>query len=58
MKRLPILTGQIKARACDWAVEGKGGAGSFREGEEGGEGDKEMEERKEDGERRGGRKME
>jgi hypothetical protein len=55
---LPILTGQIKARACDWAVEGKGRDGSFREGEEGGEGDKEMEERKEDGERRGGRKME
>ena len=22
---LPILTGQIKARACDWAVEGKVG---------------------------------
>ena len=21
----------IKARACDWAVEGKGGAGGFRE---------------------------
>jgi len=31
---LPILTGQIKARACDWAAEGKGGAGGFREGEE------------------------
>ena len=23
MNLLPILTGQIKARACDWAVEGK-----------------------------------
>jgi hypothetical protein len=35
---LLILTGQIKARACDWAVEGKDGAGSFREErEEGGE---------------------
>ena len=30
MNLLPILTGQIKARACDWAVEGKGGAGSLR----------------------------
>jgi hypothetical protein len=29
---LPILTGQIKARACDWAVKGKGGARGFREG--------------------------
>jgi hypothetical protein len=28
---LPILTGQIKARACDWAVEEKGGAGDSRE---------------------------
>jgi hypothetical protein len=28
---LPILTGPIKARACDWALEGKGGAGGFRE---------------------------
>jgi hypothetical protein len=27
---LPILTGQIKARTCDWEVEGKGGAGGFR----------------------------
>ena len=40
MNLLPILTGQIKARACDWAVEGKGGAGGFREwekrGKEGG----------------------
>jgi hypothetical protein len=24
------LTGQIKARVCDWAVEGKGGDGGFR----------------------------
>ena len=45
MNLLPILTGQIKARACDWAVEGKGGAGSLRgEREEGGGGDKEIEE--------------
>jgi hypothetical protein len=29
---LPNLTSQIKARACDWAVEGKSRAGSFREG--------------------------
>jgi hypothetical protein len=32
---LPILTGQIKSRACDWAVEGKGESGSVREGERG-----------------------
>lgn len=31
MNLLPILTGQIKARVCDWIVEGKGGAGGFRE---------------------------
>ena len=30
---LPILTGQIKARACDWAVEGKG-VKEWRKGEE------------------------
>jgi hypothetical protein len=30
---LPILTGQIKTRASDWAVEGKGRAGCFRKGE-------------------------
>ena len=35
MNLLPILTGQIKTRACDWAVEGKGGTGGFREGEKG-----------------------
>ena len=40
-KHLPSLTGQIKARACDWAVEGKGGAGGFREERKG----KETEER-------------
>lgn len=28
----PIHTGLIKARACDWAVEGKGGARGLREG--------------------------
>ena len=26
-----VLIGQIKARACDWAVEGKGRAGRGRE---------------------------
>ena len=36
MSLLPILTGQIKARAYDWAVEEKGGAGNVREGERGG----------------------
>lgn len=35
MNLLPILTGQIKARACDWAVDEKYGAGSFREGKRG-----------------------
>ena len=32
-----ILVGQINARSCDWAVEGKGRAETIREGrEEGG----------------------
>jgi hypothetical protein len=53
---LPILTGQIKARACGWAVEGKGGAGGFRDKEERKE--KMMEEREEDGGRGGGKEME
>ena len=30
MNILPILTGQIKARAYGWAMEGKGGGGGFR----------------------------
>ena len=30
MTILPILTGQKKGRACDWALEGKGGTGSSR----------------------------
>lgn len=34
MNLLPSLTCQLKARVCDWAVEGKGRAGGFREGEE------------------------
>lgn len=47
MKLLPVLTSQMKVRACDWAV-GKQ-AGSFREGERGRKReDQEMEERKED----------
>jgi hypothetical protein len=33
VKRLPSLTGQVKPRACNWAVEGKSMASSFREGE-------------------------
>ena len=33
MNVLPILSCKIKARAGDWAVEGKGGAESFRERE-------------------------
>ena len=33
MNFLLILTGQIKARVCDWAVDGKGETGSFRERE-------------------------
>ena len=46
MNLLPILTGRIKARACDWAVEGKGGMGSLRE--EGGERMEEEEEEEEE----------
>lgn len=34
MNLLPILTCKIKDRACDWAVEGKGRAESFRKREE------------------------
>lgn len=49
MNLLLILTGQIKARACDWAVEGKGGAGGFREEEEKKEERKTEEEEVEDG---------
>ena len=30
MNLLPILTSQIKARACDWVVEGKAGMGGLR----------------------------
>jgi hypothetical protein len=48
----PILTGQLKARAYDWAMEGKGGAGGFREVM------KEMEHTEEDGGRGGRKKME
>jgi hypothetical protein len=48
----PILTGQIKARACDWAVEGKGGTGGFREWGKRGK------ERRKDRGRGGRRKME
>ena len=36
MNLLPILTGQIEARACDWTVKGKGGTRDLRE-EGGGE---------------------
>jgi hypothetical protein len=28
---LPIRTGQIKARACDWEMKRKGGTGDLRE---------------------------
>ena len=34
MNLLPILIVHIKATATDWTVEGKGGSGAFREGEE------------------------
>ena len=34
MNLLPILTSQIKARACVWAEEGKGGARGLREWEQ------------------------
>jgi hypothetical protein len=46
MNLLPILTCKIKARVSDWAVEGKGGAESFRErGRESSKGDEERKER-------------
>ena len=31
LKLLPVLTGHIKTRARDWALEGKGGSGGQRE---------------------------
>ena len=31
MNPVPTLPCKIKARACDWAVEGKGGTEGFRE---------------------------
>jgi hypothetical protein len=37
---LLILTLQIKARADDWTMEGKGGTGGLREGGGGGEGER------------------
>jgi hypothetical protein len=57
---LSILTGQIKARACDWAVEGKVELEVLERGEEGKEEreEEEMEEREEDRGRGGERKME
>ena len=60
MNLLPILAGQIKTRACDWAVEGKGGAGGFGGGVKKGrrEADEETEETEEVRGRGGGRKME
>ena len=47
-----LLIGQIKARACDWAMEEKGKAGSFREGQM----DKEQEDETEYGKRKRWRK--
>lgn len=38
MNLLPISTGQIKDRTCDWAVEWKGGIGGLREWKKEGEG--------------------
>ena len=59
MNLLSILTGRIKARACDWAIEGKSGAGDFREAKtEKEEAEKEMKEAGEVRGRRGGRMME
>lgn len=52
------LIGQIKARVCDWAVEGKVGLGVLERRREEGEEFEEAEGRKEDKKRRGGRKME
>ena len=59
MNLLSILTGCIKARVCDWAIEGKSGAGDFREAKtEKEEGDEEMKEAEEVRGRKGGGKME
>lgn len=50
MKLRFILTGQIKARDCDWTMEGEGGAGGCREGEgEEGEARRQRKRWKEDG---------
>ena len=56
----PHFNCSIKARACDWAVEGKGGAGGFGGGVKKGrrEADEETEETEEVRGRGGGRKME
>jgi hypothetical protein len=56
---LSILTGCIKARVCDWAIEGKSGAGDFREAKtEKEEGDEEMKEAEEVRGRKGRKKIE
>lgn len=56
---LPTLTGQIMARADDWAVEEKSGTEIFGQGERGRrKADEERREREEEREREGGRKME
>jgi hypothetical protein len=51
MNLLPILTGQIKAGVHDGAMEGKGGAGGFRDGGK-------VRDNGEERRRKGGRKME
>ena len=59
MNLLPILIAHIKVKATDWTVEGEGGSGAFREGEEKKEewhARKQWTQRKE--KERGGRKME
>lgn len=45
MNLLPIVTGQIKTRACGWAMEGEGGTEGFKRGRR----EAEEEEREEDG---------
>jgi hypothetical protein len=52
---LPILTGQIKVRACNWAFEGKDVARNFREEGEGGMEDEETDGREKDCRGRTGR---
>lgn len=53
MNLLPIFIGQIKARACNWPMEVKGGMGGVsgreEEGKRGGEGEEEVKKMEQNG---------